>query len=178
MKVTELEVEGAYIVEGDTFSDERGYFSRVLCTRGVKDSLRFIPTQTSISYNKNRNTLRGIHFSVFPYAEAKFVTCIEGWVTDVIVDLRPTSKTFKKHSKVQLHGDNMSVFIPKGCGHGFLTLVDETKLLYQITPAYNEEYQRVIRYNDPDLGIGWGDKKNFIMSDKDTNAPLLKEFLI
>lgn len=157
MRFVESRLAGAYTIELDAHTDERGFFARTWCEREFADhGLVSRLAQCSISFNKRRGTLRGLHFQAEPYAETKVVRCTRGRAYDVIVDLRRDSTTFKEWAAVELSADNcVSVYVPAGFGHGFQTLEDETELLYQITPAYHADAARGVRWNDPAFAIEW-----------------------
>jgi dTDP-4-dehydrorhamnose 3,5-epimerase len=138
-------------------ADERGFFARTWCaeefhTYGLSSSL----AQCSISYNKCRGTLRGLHFQAEPHAEAKLVRCTAGAIYDVILDLRPASDTYGKWFAVELTATNRkTLYIPEGLAHGFQTLVDDTEVFYQMSVNFHLESVRGVRWNDPLFGIEW-----------------------
>jgi len=157
VKFTETALPGAYVVDLEKFTDERGYFARAWCRRefraqGLEEEL----VQASLSFNARRGTLRGMHFQVPPFAEAKLVRCVRGALYDVMIDLRPRSRTFLRWISVELTAANgRMVYIPRGFAHGFKTLEDETEILYQMTEFYAPEYARGVRWNDPLFHIAW-----------------------
>ena len=151
------DIDGAYLIVPEPHADERGYFARLFCadefeSRGL---LTEFP-QTSVSHNRLRGTLRGLHFQEAPATETKLIRCTRGSVHDVIVDLRADSPTYGKHFAVALSADNpTSLYVPKGCAHGFQTLADDTDLEYQLSERYAPGAARGVRYDDPALGIEW-----------------------
>jgi len=157
MKTTRLPLGGAHLVELEPVADERGFFARTWCaeefrTYGLNSNL----AQCSISFNKHRGTLRGLHYQAEPYAEAKLVRCTAGAVYDVILDLRPASDTCHKWFAVELNATNRTMlYIPEGLAHGFQSLGDDTKVFYQISVNYHTESARGVRWNDPLSGIEW-----------------------
>jgi dTDP-4-dehydrorhamnose 3,5-epimerase len=157
MKLIRLPLSGAYLIELDLVRDERGFFARTWCAEefqqlGLKSKL----AQCSISSNKSRGTLRGMHFQAEPYAETKLIRCSSGAIYDVIVDLRPHSPTYCKWFAAELTSANHKMlYVPEGFAHGFQTLVDNTELFYQISETYQAEYARGVRWNDPIFGIEW-----------------------
>jgi dTDP-4-dehydrorhamnose 3,5-epimerase len=157
MKITRLPLGGAHLVELEPVADERGFFARTWCaeefhTYGLSSSL----AQCSISYNKCRGTLRGLHFQAEPHAEAKLVRCTAGAIYDVILDLRPASDTYGKWFAVELTATNRkTLYIPEGLAHGFQTLVDDTEVFYQMSVNFHLESARGVRWNDPLFGIEW-----------------------
>ena len=175
MIFTALALSGAYRIEPEPRTDERGFFARVWCTqefasRGLQASF----VQSSISFNKRRGTLRGLHYQEHPHAETKLVRCTRGAVFDVIVDLRLNSPTYKHWDAFELTSDNRcAVYIPEGMAHGFQTLTDDTELLYDISPNYELTAARGVRWNDPALAIAWPMSPPPIISERDRILPLL-----
>jgi dTDP-4-dehydrorhamnose 3,5-epimerase len=145
------------VIEPECLVDERGFFARIWCRReflahGLKTEL----TQCSISFNRRKGTLRGLHYQMPPHEEAKLVRCTLGAIYDVIVDLRPDSSTYLNHFAVELTQDNRTMlYVPEGCAHGFQTLVDETEVLYQMSAFYSAEHAAGHRWNDPAFRIDW-----------------------
>lgn len=172
MKFIETGLTGAFVVETEPAVDERGLFARLYCERefaaqGI-DS-RFV--QCSISYNSRKHTLRGMHYQAEPAAEAKIVRCTRGAIYDVIVDLRPGSRTRLKWFAAELtQDDRRAIYVPKGFAHGFKTLVDESEVYYQISAFYDPAAARGVRWNDPRLAINWPPGKP-ILSDRDRTYP-------
>jgi len=156
-------------------SDERGFFARAWCEEELAaHGLETRVAQASISYNRCRGTLRGLHYRVGPHAEAKVVRCIRGAMYDVIVDLRPTSASHLQWFGVTLTSDNReSVYIPEGCAHGFQTLEDDTEVLYLMSKLHEPEAERGLRWDDGAIAILWPHVETRIMSEKDRNWPLL-----
>lgn len=148
---------GAYIVEPERNSDERGFFARTWCRQEfARHGLDIDIVQASISHNRRAGTLRGMHFAWPPSREGKLVRCERGAIFDVIIDLRPDSATFEKHCAVELTGDNhRALYIPPGCAHGFQTLVDDTDVLYMMTDFYEPNLADGVRFDDPAFGISW-----------------------
>lgn len=157
MKFTELSVQGAYLVDIERMEDKRGVFARTFCSRefashGLDPNL----VQCSLSFNHLKGTLRGMHYQIKPYEENKLVRCTMGAVFDVMVDLRPDSPTFLKWTSAELTTDNhRALYIPKGCAHGFMSLEDNSEILYQISEFWSPEHGRGVRWNDPAFGIHW-----------------------
>jgi dTDP-4-dehydrorhamnose 3,5-epimerase len=157
MRLQETELRGAWLVESVPIWDERGFFSRVFCTREFGErglETRF--EQHSISYSRLRGTLRGLHFQIEPFSEVKIVSCLKGAIWDVIVDLRAGSPTFGQWRAFELTAKNRrQLYIPKGFGHGFQSLVDDVEVSYLISTFYVPEAAAGLRYNDPALAIDW-----------------------
>jgi dTDP-4-dehydrorhamnose 3,5-epimerase len=159
---------GTFVIEPERLEDERGFFARTWCQREF-ETHRLNPrlVQCSISSNKRRGTLRGMHYQIAPHAEAKLVRCTSGAIYDVIVDLRPESATFAQWLGFDLTADNRRMlYIPEGFAHGFQTLEDNTEVFYQMSEFYEPESARGVRWNDPTFNIEWP-LLNPIISDKD-----------
>ncbi len=186
MVFKETTLTGAYIIEIEPLSDERGFFARSFCRRefaahGLNPDL----VQCNISFNKKKGTLRGMHYQKAPYAEAKVVRCTMGAIYDVIIDIRPSSPTFKKWFAVELFApgsDNSSLpvkleysyrmlYIPEGFAHGFQTLVDNTEVLYQMSEYYHPEEAAGILWNDSVFKVSWP-LQDAIISTRDKSYPL------
>ena len=137
--------------------DERGFFARNWCSRefaahGLSRNL----AQSSLSSSPRRGTLRGLHYQVAPHQEAKLITCVRGSIWDVIVDLRPASPTCLQWYGQTLDDTSLSsVYVPEGFAHGFLTLSDDTLVLYQISAYRSPEHARGVRWDDPAFDIQW-----------------------
>jgi dTDP-4-dehydrorhamnose 3,5-epimerase len=168
----ETELPGAFVVESERVEDERGWFTRIYDVVELEDrGLAASFAQGSLAYNKERGTLRGMHYQAEPHAEAKLVRCVRGAVHDVIVDLRPGSPTFKCWAAVELTaaGGRM-LYIPEGLAHGYLTLEDESETLYLISAPYAPQSARGVRWDDPAFGIEWPEDPR-MMSEKDKAWP-------
>ncbi len=169
MKFIETRLKGAYIIKLEKIEDERGFFARSFCKNEFsKYSLKNEIVQCNISYNKKKNTLRGMHFQIRPYAETKIVTCISGAIFDVIIDLRKDSATYCHWISVELTEDNGTMlYIPEGFAHGFQTLTNNSTVYYQMTEFFHPEAARGVRWDDPAFGIDWPEADNRIISKKD-----------
>ena len=167
MFIKKLKVSGAISFSFKKKKDKRGSFQRIFSQDDLeKLKIKFSPKQESISENKKKYTLRGMHFNKI-YHETKIVTCIQGKVMDVIVDLRKNSKTYLKWDKIILSDKlNNSIYIPAGCAHGFVTLKANTKLYYLINKNYSKKNNTGFIYNDEKINIKWPNK-NFVISDDD-----------
>ena len=171
--------KGVFIIEMERLKDRRGFFARTFCKKEFKKhGLNPRILQCSISFNKKKGTLRGIHYQVSPHQEAKLVSCIRGAIYDVTIDLRPDSPTFKQWLAVELTADNhRMLYVPEGVAHGFQTLTDNTEVLYQMFELYYPECARGVRWNDPAIRIQWPFKK-CIISPKDQQCPDFKAALL
>jgi len=148
---------GVYVVELEPRSDHRGLFARTWCQREFAEhGLNPRLVQCSLSFNRRRGTLRGMHYQAAPYAEAKLVRCTQGAIWDVALDLRNNSPTFRQHVGVELTAENRkALYIPEGVAHGFQTLVDDTEVLYQMSEFHVPDAARGVRYDDPAFAIPW-----------------------
>lgn len=159
MKFIDYRLNGAFIIEPQLIEDERGFFARIFCRKEFEQhglNSRFV--QCSISFNPKKGTLRGMHYQISPFEEIKIVRCTMGAIYDVIIDLRPDSKTFMQWIGVELSaGNRRMIYIPKGFAHGFQTLMDDTEVFYQMSEFYAPEYARGVRWNDPQFNISWPD---------------------
>jgi dTDP-4-dehydrorhamnose 3,5-epimerase len=167
-------VEGVYVLGLNYMVDERGYFARTWCKQTFEElGLDIQLIQSSISYNIKKGILRGMHFQTKPFEEVKCVSCVCGSIYDVVIDLRPESKTYLKWTGIKLNSHFAEIlYIPKGCAHGFQTLENNTTVSYHISQVYEPEYARGVRWNDPTFNIPWP-ITNPIMSEKDRTWPLL-----
>src|SRR5689334_21885099 len=170
MIFTEIDLKGAYIVDIELHDDERGFFGRSWCQQEFEEhGLNPRLVQCNISFNKQRGTLRGMHYQASPYQEAKLVRCTSGKICDVIIDLRLNSATFKRWQKIELTKKNhRALYIPEGFAHGFQTLVDNSEVFYQMSEFFHPEVSRGLRWNDPTFGIEWPIEP-VIISEKDKN---------
>jgi dTDP-4-dehydrorhamnose 3,5-epimerase len=174
MKFQESPLPGAYTIEMDRLEDERGFFARSHCVEEfAARGLTALMPQSSVSFNPRRGTLRGMHYQAEPHAEDKLVRCTAGAIYDVIVDLRPNSPTLRRWFGVELSAVNhRSLFVPKGIAHGFITLRDDTEVLYMISVPYVPGFERGVRWNDPAIGISWPMAPSAV-SPRDAAYPLL-----
>ncbi|MCB0736895.1 MAG: dTDP-4-dehydrorhamnose 3,5-epimerase [Bacteroidetes bacterium] len=172
MKFNPTPLEGAYTIDLEKRGDERGFFARFFCENEYKElRLDHKIVQVNNSLSQDKGTLRGIHYQLAPKAETKIVRCIKGSLYDVIVDLRPESKTFRQWFGAELTPENRTMmYVPKGFGHGFITLEPDTEALYLVTEFYSPEYERGLRWNDPAIGIKWPINP-VVLSDKDQKHP-------
>jgi dTDP-4-dehydrorhamnose 3,5-epimerase len=161
---TETELSGAFIIDAERLEDERGFFARTWCqrefeARGINARL----AQCSVSFNKKKGTLRGMHYQTAPHEEAKLVRCTMGAIFDVIIDLRRQSATFKKWVAVELNEHNRRMlYVPEGFAHGFQTLEDDTEVSYQMSEFYAPEHAGGVRWNDPGFQIRWPEAEPLI----------------
>lgn len=177
MILTETKLKGSYIIEPEKITDQRGFFARSWCQKEFqKYGLNSNLVQCNISFNSKKGTLRGMHYQIKPYEEAKLVRCTQGSIYDVIVDIRPDSSTFKSWYGINLSAVNHKMlYIPEGFAHGFQTLEHNTEVFYQMSNFYHAESARGLKWDDPDLEIKWILKENLIISEQDQQYPFVRE---
>ncbi len=174
----ETKLSGAFVIDQEPHADERGFFARSWCqnefkTHGLQTQIR----QCNTSFNLTKGTIRGLHFQIFPYMEAKLIRCTRGLIFDVMVDIRPDSSTFLQWVGYELSDENhRSLFVPEGFAHGYQTLVDNTEVFYQVSEFYHPQSSCELRWDDPAIGITWPIKPRS-MSKKDAEAPLSSELI-
>jgi len=168
MHFCQTKIQGVFEIRLDLHEDERGFFSRAWCSKEyAENGLNPRLVQCSLSSNRQKGTLRGMHYQAVPHSEAKSVRVIRGAIYDVVLDLRPQSTTFRQWIGVTLTAANRDmVYIPEGCAHGFLTLEDDSEIFYQISEYYHPESARGVRWNDPAFGIDWPAQPE-IISERD-----------
>lgn len=176
MKFIETKIKDVVIVEPQVFGDHRGFFMESWSRWAFEEAgLHYDFVQDNHSSSTVKGTLRGIHFQRERKAQAKLVRCAKGAVLDVAVDLRPGSVTYKQWVAVELSAENKrQLLIPRGFGHGFLTLTDDVEFLYKADNYYAPEADGGIRWNDPELAVDWGVTAP-ILSEKDSRSPFLRD---
>lgn len=168
----ETGIAGVVVIEPERLADDRGFFARTWCAeefaaRGLDPS----SAQCSVSFNRRRHTIRGMHYQLAPHEESKLVRCTRGAIHDVALDLRPSSPTFCRSVGVELSMDNrLALFVPPGCAHGFLTLDDDVEVLYQISPRFEPSASAGVRWDDPRFGIEWP-ASPVVISERDATYP-------
>jgi dTDP-4-dehydrorhamnose 3,5-epimerase len=169
---TETKLKGAFVIEIEKHADQRGFFARTFCEREfAAHHLKTGYVQCNISFNKQKGTLRGMHFQVAPFEEAKLIRCNCGAIYDAIIDLRPGSPTFKEYVSVVMSAENgKMLYVPEGFAHGFQTLEDDTEVFYQMSQFYSPEHGRGVRWNDPAFGIEWPAGERIII-ERDRTYP-------
>ena len=181
MIVKETILEGCFVIQPKVIQDKRGYFlesfNQAVFKEGLKRDINFVQDNESYS---SKGVLRGLHYQIGDYAQAKLVRVIKGKILDVVVDLRTDSPTFSKHISIELSEDNKTqLFIPRGFAHGFIVLSDTAIFSYKCDNFYNKVSEGGVIYNDKDLNIDWKlDEKEFIISGKDLELPTLKEVVL
>ena len=178
MKISSLSIPDIKIIETKKFGDNRGYFSETFNLQALHDSginLNFIQDNQSLSVDKN--VIRGLHFQSPPYAQDKLLRCLTGSIMDVAVDIRKDSPTYGKHITKLISAENFEqILVPIGFAHGFVTLEENTTVLYKVTNYYSASNDHGIYWNDSDLEIDWGiSEDNAILSDKDKSQQSFKD---
>ncbi len=174
MIFTETKIKGAFIVEPTKIEDDRGFFTRIWCKkqfemRGLASNF----VQCNTSFSKKMGTLRGLHYQVAPFQEAKLIRSNNGAIYSVILDLRPESPTYKQWLGVELSSDNNKMlYVPEGVANGFQTIKDNTQVSYPVSQFYSLEHERGIRWDDPQFSIRWPQEVDVgLISEKDKNWP-------
>jgi len=172
MQFDETPLKGAFVIHLDKIGDERGFFARLFCEKEFEyHGLDNRILQANNSFSAEMGTLRGLHYQLAPMAETKIVRCIKGSLYDVIVDLREDSKTFGQWFAVELTEENRTMlYIPKGFAHGFLTLSDDSEILYLTSQYYSPKHERGIRWDDPYFSIDWPFTPR-VLSTRDSEHP-------
>lgn len=170
MIFTPTTIPGAYLIDIEPQSDERGFFARSMCEEDfARQGLNGRFVQQSVSFNNRKGILRGMHFQAAPYEEEKLVRVTQGSIWDVILDVRPQSPSFRRWFSVQLSAENRrALYIPKGVAHGFQTLSDTAEVFYQMTVSYQPQAARTIHWRDPAFGIAWPNPEGAILSARDS----------
>jgi dTDP-4-dehydrorhamnose 3,5-epimerase len=170
MIFTETKLDGAFLIDIEERTDERGFFARSWCQKEFEQyGLVPLVVQANISFNHKKGTVRGMHYQASPYEETKLVRCTRGAIYDVIVDLRKGSPTYCQWLSAELTADNRRMlFVPEGYAHGFQTLTDATEVCYQVSQFYTPGAERGARFNDPAFSIRWPLDVT-VISEKDAN---------
>lgn len=168
MIFTETALASAFIIDLERREDSRGYFARAFCQNEFAEhGLKPMIAQANVAFNLNAGTLRGMHFQYPPAAETKLVRCTRGAILDIIVDLRPESRTYMQHVAVELNEDNgRALYVPERFAHGYQVLRDKTETSYQVGEFYAPGHEGGLRYDDPQLGLRWP-LPVAVISDKD-----------
>jgi dTDP-4-dehydrorhamnose 3,5-epimerase len=174
MIITESPLSGAFLINPERSSDERGFFARTYCAeefaaKGLAAELK----QCSVSYNTRKGTLRGMHYQSAPHEEHKLVRCTAGAIFDVIVDVRPQSSNYRRWFGTDLTAQNrLGLFVPPGFAHGFITLSDDAEVYYMISVPHAPQHAQGFRWNDPAFAIQWPLAPS-VISLRDAAYPLL-----
>ncbi|AFZ53895.1 dTDP-4-dehydrorhamnose 3,5-epimerase [Cyanobacterium aponinum] len=176
MEIITTEIPEVFIIQPKVFQDDRGFFYESFNARTFQEKTGLNPNFVQDNHSHSqRNVLRGLHYQI-QQKQAKLVRVINGEILDVAVDIRKSSPTFKQWVAVKLSAENQKqLWIPEGFAHGFLVLSETADVLYKTNNFYSSQYDRSIRWNDPEIDLNWNLKETPILSEKDKNAPLLKE---
>lgn len=176
MKIINTSLKGVLIIEPTVYGDNRGWFMETYNDRFLKQKgLNYHFVQDNHSYSAKKGTIRGLHYQLNPKAQTKLIRCTKGAIYDVAVDIRKGSPTYGKWFGIELSEENKKqLLIPKGFAHGFLTLTDDVEVQYKVDEFYSPKNDRGIIWNDPEINIHWPLTVQPILSEKDQNAPLLR----
>ena len=178
MKIIREPFPGCFLLEPRIFSDERGFFTEFFNKNTFKKITGIVPdfVQDNLAASR-KNVLRGMHFQKPPYQQAKLVSCLQGAILDIIVDIRPDSPTFLQYFSVELSEQNhYQLYVPKGFAHGYLALTDRVLVYYKTDEFYRPEADAGFRYNDPQVNLPWNVPENqLILSEKDKHLPFVKD---
>ncbi|WP_330204122.1 dTDP-4-dehydrorhamnose 3,5-epimerase [Cyanobacterium sp. Dongsha4] len=176
MEIITTEIPEVFIIQPKVFQDDRGFFYESFNARTFQEKTGLNPNFVQDNHSHSqRNVLRGLHYQV-QQKQAKLVRVINGEILDVAVDIRKSSPTFTKWVAVKLSAENQKqLWIPEGFAHGFLVLSETADVLYKTNNFYSSQHDRSIRWNDPEIALNWNLKETPILSEKDKNAPLLKD---
>lgn len=174
MRLFEQKLAGVQLIEGERHFDGRGYFQRTFDTKVLAAAgLDVTVVQSSIAHNHVKGTIRGMHWQSAPHEEVKLITCLHGGIFDVLIDMRPGSKTFHQHLVVELWDcDGRMLYVPGGIAHGYQTLQDNTLVGYQMSAPQHDAHANRARWDDPFFAIRWPLPLS-IISDLDREAPLV-----
>ncbi len=178
MQVRQLELEGLLEIRPRKFGDDRGFFSETYNVKTFAEAgidLTFV--QDNYSYSAAKGVVRGLHYQLPPFAQDKLVRVTRGAILDVAVDIRKSSPTFGKWVALEVSAEKWNqILVPKGFAHGFMTLVENTEVIYKVTNYYSPDHDRSIRFDEPAIGIDWPIASSGVqLSDKDSKAPLLAD---
>ena len=173
MLLTETKLPGCFIIEPERFEDDRGFFARAWSkAEFAEHGLQVLFVEANLSFNRKKNTLRGMHYQSAPHEQAKLVRCTRGAIYDVALDLRQHSPTYKQWIALELSGENrLMLYIPGGLAHGFQTLMDNSEVCYEVTHTYAPANSYGVRWNDPAFKIDWPEATERIMIARDREYP-------
>ena len=177
MKITPLDISDILIIEPEVFEDNRGFFFESFNIKAFYKSTSLHPIFVQDNHSKSsRGVLRGLHYQLPPYSQAKLVRVIQGEVLDVVVDIRKYSPTFGQYVTHTLSAENKKlIWIPEGFAHAYLTLSETSEFLYKVTSFYNPVYERCLLWNDNFLRIDWPSFLKIEVSAKDARGRSFKE---
>jgi len=180
MKFIEQEIKGVWLIEPTVFTDQRGYFMESFKENIFKQHIGEVNFIQDNESQSTRGVLRGLHYQIGEYSQAKLVRALKGSVMDVIVDIRKSSPTFGKSLAVELSEENkLQLFVPRGFAHGFLVQMDKTIFSYKVDNIYSPAHEATILWSDPELKVNWGmSTDELILSEKDKKGKLLSEAVL
>lgn len=169
----ETKLKGAFVIEPETFADERGFFARSFSDKEFEaHGINPLMVEGNISFNKKKHTIRGMHFQSAPYAQAKLVRCTQGSIYDAMIDLRPDSPTYKQWFAEELTAENrLMLYVPEGFAHGFQTLADDTEVFYQVSAHYLPASCAGVRWDDPAFAVRWRTNEGVTINERDQTYP-------
>ena len=176
MKFTEQEIKDLYYIELSSYKDQRGYLKRNICLKELEQNKIFFGEikQSNLSYNAKAKTLRGFHYQCKPYREKKIISCLNGSIHNIVIDLRKKSESFLKWKSFLIsEKKENAILVPEGCANAFLTLEDNTSVLYFHSEYYNPSSSKSLNYNDKQFNFDWP-YSPMVISDKDKFAPFYK----
>ncbi len=176
MQIVKTNFEGLFIIEANLLEDSRGRFTRLYCEKEFKKlELATSWVQINTSFNLTKGTVRGMHYQCYPSKEIKMIKCIQGKIHDVVIDIRPNSKTYLQHFKIELSAnENIALYVPAGFAHGFQTLEDNSIIIYHHSDFYDKTLDCALNFQDPSLKIKFPLPVN-IISDRDSTHPFINE---
>jgi dTDP-4-dehydrorhamnose 3,5-epimerase len=174
MNFTQCPIVDAWLIEPTPHRDFRGRFMRAWCSKEfAQKGIKFTPVQANMGYSKSKGTVRGMHYQVAPADEAKLVRCTKGSLFDVVLDLRPSSPSYRSWFGATLSAENgQMLFIPEGCAHGCQSLEDDTEFMYFASADFSPSHATGVRHDDPAFRIAWP-QPTTLVSDQDRNWPLV-----
>lgn len=182
MKLIQTAIPEVVIIEPALFEDDRGWFMETFNEKRFHEELQKLGLPTPRPFVQDNHScskkgvLRGLHYQLPPHAQGKLVRVTQGSAFDVAVDIRESSATYGQWVGVELNSNNRKVmWIPEGFAHGFIALEDNTNFLYKTTNYYDRESERAVNWKSTDLGVLWPKNLDFIVNDKDENAPFFSE---
>lgn len=169
MKFEEQYIKGVWVIEPKVFNDQRGYFSEVFKQNDFEKHIGKVNFVQDNESKSGKGVLRGLHYQIGEFAQAKLVRVIEGKVLDVAVDIRKDSSTYGKYVAVELSGENKKqLFVPRGFAHGFVVLSDSVVFTYKVDNIYSPQNEATLLWSDPTVSVDWGMFENeILLSDKD-----------
>lgn len=175
MRVIETGLKDCFLIDLDSFGDDRGFFMESFNQNRIFDNLELDFEVRQVNFaSSSKNVLRGLHYQDKPYAQSKLVGVTRGAVLDLVVDLRKDSPTYLKHYKAILDRPTLQLLVPKGFAHGYLSLADDTLFYYFVDEFYSPDHEKGLLFNDPTLNLSWDLEDDPVISEKDLKQPTLQ----